>query len=184
MAELAVMALTSAGASAATASTIGTVLSVGMTAASAFGSIQAGQQEAASLNLQAKQSDLNARAERLEGKRQARELQDQLNRDLASQNAIFAARGSLQGEGSSAAASDAARDNANEDIDNALFNSEIAALNAEQRASNARSDASAAKKKGILGAAQTVGSYKKPTFFGSNTGNVPIPTRKPSLVEF
>lgn len=185
MAELAVLALTSAGVSAGTAATIGTVVSVGMTAASAFSSIQAGKAESNALKVQARQAGVNARLERLEGRRQAGAIQDQLEKDLASQNAIFAARGSLQGEGSAAAAAAAANNNATRDINLALFNSEIGALNAEQRASNNRADAKAARSKGFKDALSTVGSFKPfpktPTGSGGGSG-VPIPQRKPSLL--
>lgn len=188
MAELAILAATSLGASAGTAATIGTIASVGLTAASAFGSIQAGKQEAAALNLQARQADLNARTERLEGKRQALQIEEQLNRDLASQNALFAARGGLQGEGSAAAAEAISRERATQDIDLARFNTDIAALNAEQRASNARSNAKAAKQQGIFDAITTVAGFSAPSVPGvenfgrTKTGKVPIPGRKPSLV--
>jgi hypothetical protein len=183
--------LLAAGASAGVASTVGTVASVasiGLTAASAFASLSAGEQKASGLELQARQAGLNARAERLEGRRQALTIQDQLDRDLASQNALFAARGQLQGEGSAEAAREAAQENATKDIDLARFNTDMNALNAEQRAANARSDASAAKSKGIFDAISTVSSLKIPSvpsgvedFGRTKTGKVPIPKRKPSL---
>lgn len=182
MAELAVMALTTAGVSAGTAATIGTVMQVGLTAASAFSSIKAGRQEAAGLEIQAKQAGLNARQERLEGKRQALQLQGNLDRDLASQNAMFGARGILQGEGSAAAAEATSRTNATRDIDAARFGADIAALNAEQRASNYRSEAKAAKAKGYMDALGTLGSFAAPSSPKGGVGKVPIPKRKPSLV--
>ena len=182
MAELAVMAATSLGASASAAATIGTIASVGLTAASAFSSLSAGNQQAASLNLQARQAGLNAQAERLEGRRQALAIQDQLDRDLASQNALFAARGVLQGEGSAEAAAQTAKDNATKDIDLARFNTDMNALNAEQRGANARADASAAKSQGIFDAISTVGSFKAVKAPTGGTSKVPIPKRKPSLV--
>lgn len=172
MAELAIMAATSLGASAGTAATIGTVASVGLTAASAFGSIQAGNQQAAALNMQARQSTLNAGFERIEGRRQSLAIKEQLERDLSSQNALFAARGTLQGEGSSLAAQETAQRNASNDIDLALFNSDIAALNAEQRAANSRSDAKAAKKSGIMDAVGTVAGFKLPAGVGGGIENM------------
>lgn len=138
----------------------------GLTAASAFSSIQAGQQQADALKIQARQSGLNARTERLEGRRQSLQIQDQLERDLASQNALFAARGVLQGEGSAEAAKEEATRQATRDIDLARFNTDIAALNAEQRAANARADASAAKKQGIFDAIGTISTFKKPSLVG------------------
>lgn len=178
--------LLAAGASAgtaATAGTIGTIASVGLTAASAFSSIQAGQAESQSLKIQARQADLNARTSRLEGKRQSLAIQEKLDADLASQNALFGARGVLQGEGSAAAAADKAKDNASRDINLALFNADIDALSAEQRSANSRTDASAAKAGGIFDAIQTVGSFKLPE--KAPTGGrktPPKPARKPTLL--
>jgi hypothetical protein len=160
MAELAVMALTSAGVSAGTAATIGTIASVGMTAASAFGAINAGKAEAQSLKIQARQSDLSAQATRLEGRRQALSLEKNLQADLASQNAIFGARGILAGEGSALAAEQESKRAATRDIDLARFGTEIDALGSEQSASNARSDASAAKSAGMMKALGAVADFK------------------------
>lgn len=189
MAELALMTM---GVSAGTASTVGTIATIGMTAASAFSSMQAGKQEAAALNLQARQAGLNARLERLKGKQQAVEIQSQLNRDLASQNALFAARGGLAGEGSSLAAQMAARENATRDIDIARFNSEIGALNAEQRQSMFRSDAKSAKRAGMMNAVSTIAGTSFSTgmpgienMAGQSSGFNPAkmsPKRKPSLI--
>lgn len=160
MAALAPVLLTKLGVAAGTASTIGTVLNVGLTAASAFSSISAGNQQAAGLELQARQADANARLERIQGREEALRIQDQLERDLSSQNALFGARGVLEGEGSAQAAQDEAGRNASRDIDLALFNSDIAALNAEQRASNARANASSAKSSGVFGAIKSFSSFK------------------------
>lgn len=175
MAELAIMAATSLGASAGTAATIGTIASVGLTAASAFSSLQAGNAEASSLKLQARQSDLNARAERLQGRQQALAISERLSQDLASQNALFGARGQLSGEGSAEAAREKAKSNASSDIKAAQFNSELTALSAEQRSSNARSDATAAKSGGVFDAIKAVGSFKAPV-------KAPTTSRRPTLL--
>jgi hypothetical protein len=183
MAELAVLAATSLGASASTAATIGTIASVGMTAASSFGSLSAGSAQADALNIQARQSSLNARTERLEGRRQSLAIQEQLDKDLASQNAIFAARGVLEGEGSAEAASEAAKKNASRDINLARFNSELTALSDDQSAANSRADAKAAKQQGIfdaVGALSGLSITKAPTGGGGSTP--PIPKRKPTLL--
>jgi len=182
MAELAIMAATGLGASAGTAATIGTIASIGLTAASAFSSIQAGKQQSESLKIQARQAGVNARAERLQGKQQALAIQDQLDRDLASQNALFSARGILQGEGSAEAARTTASNNATRDIDVARFNAEMGALDAEQRGANARADASAAKQQGIFDAVGTLSSFKSVKAPTGGVSKVPIPKRKPSLV--
>lgn len=153
------------GSIAASLGSVGT-LSVGLTAASAFGSIQAGNAQAASLNLQSQQAALNSRIERLQGRQQATLIKDQLNSDLASQNAIFGARGLLQGEGTAQAAEEKARLNASQSIDNAKFNSEVSALNAEQRASNLKSEASSAKTAGFTNAVRTVSNFRKVPLIG------------------
>jgi len=185
MAELALLA-TAVGSGTAAAGGIGatlsTIASVGLTAASAFSSISAGNEQAASLNLQARQSTLNARAERLEGKRQSLAISEQLSRDLASQNALFGARGVLQGEGSSLAASQKAKENASADIKAAQFNADIAALSAEQRAANARSEASTAKSSGVIGAVKALGNFSPIPSAPTGGGSVPIPSRKPTLL--
>nr|DAQ81605.1 MAG TPA: hypothetical protein [Caudoviricetes sp.] len=187
------MAATAAGASAGTAATIGTIASIGLTAASAFSSINAGKQQAASLKLQARQQTANALSDRLQGRQQALQLQEQLDRDLASQNAMFAARSTLQGEGSALAAQETAQKNATRDIDLARFNADISALSNEQAAANSRADAKAAKTKGYMDALQTIGSYRSPSMpgiedmSGQGSGYNPkksAPPRKPSLVRY
>lgn len=102
--------LVSAGMSAGTASTIGTLLSVG----SAISSIAGGFQGDAVSKMQARQAELAARQEELKGRETAATIRRQLNASLASQNAIFAARGiapsgttqTIANESASAAARD------------------------------------------------------------------------------
>lgn len=67
----------------------GTLLSVG----SAASSIMGGSQGAAVSKMQARQAELSARQEELKGREQAAQIRRQLSASLASQNAIFAARG-------------------------------------------------------------------------------------------
>lgn len=160
MAAVIPAALTAIGASASTAATVGSVVNVGLTAASAFGAVQSGLAQSAALETQARQYEANARLEGLKGREQALALQNQLDADLASQNALFASRGTLQGEGSALAARNEAKKNASRDIDNARFNADIAALNAKQSASNARSNASSAKQSGLINAAGSLGGFQ------------------------
>ncbi|MCK5606291.1 hypothetical protein KAR91_30605 [Candidatus Pacearchaeota archaeon] len=164
----------------------GGLLSGALTAASAFSSVVSGFQQSSALNQQAAQAKLQARNERLQGREQALGIQDQLSRDLSSQNALFAARGGIQGEGSALAAQNVAKNIASQDIDAALFNSQISALNAEQRAANAKSNAKAAVFGGISGAISTIGGARSTTSFGGSSkasgGFIPIPVRKPSLL--
>lgn len=185
MAMLLPAALTAVGVSASTAATIGTIASVGLTAASAFSSIQAGNAESANLKVQARQADLNARTDALRGKQEAAAISDQLNRDLASQNALFGARGLVQSEGSAQAAQEVSRLNASRDIDLARFDAETAAANSKQQSANLKSDAKAAKKSGFLQAVNTISGFKSYGGAKGGTGgatNIPIPKRKPSLL--
>lgn len=160
MAELALMAAGSLGATGGALSTIGTLAQVGLTAASAFSSLQAGGAEAAAQEVAARQAGLNARVEGLRGRQDALDIQRQLSRDLASQNALFAARGGLLGEGSAGAARDIAKERASQNIDTALFNANIAQGNAEQRAINARAEGRAAKRAGVFGAVTSLADFK------------------------
>lgn len=158
---------------------LGTAVSAGLTAASAFASVQAGNEEAAGLKLQERQAGLNSRLERLEGKRKSLAIQGQLDKDLASQNAIFASRGALAGEGSAAAAEAAAKTEATKGIKAAQFGSELKALSAEQRAENLRIEAKSAKTRGKLKAVSTIANFKAPA--KAPTGKAPpLPTRKPA----
>lgn len=68
---------------------IGTVLSAG----SAISSIMGGQQGAAVSKMQSQQAQLAARQEELKGRETAASIRRNLSASLASQNAIFAARG-------------------------------------------------------------------------------------------
>lgn len=138
----------------------GSLLSGLMTGAGAFGQIQAGNMQANILNLQAQQSELNARMETVKGRQQALQIRNQLDRDLASQNATFTARGVLQGEGSAAAASDASKENAEEDINVAQFGAQMGSESDKLQAASDRINAKAAKQSGINKAVNAVASYK------------------------
>lgn len=184
MAELAVMALTSAGVSAGTAATIGTIASVGLTAASAFSSIQAGNAEASSLNVSAQQAALSSKQERLRFKQESAAIQNNLIENLASQNAMFGARGMISSEGSALAAQETSRINAAKDIDLARFDTEVVASNYDQQSSNLRSEAKAAKSKGFTDAIGTLSGLQ---IYGTGSGStstsgIPIPRRKPQTM--
>jgi hypothetical protein len=134
-------------------------LSLGLTAASAYGSIMAGQQQAASSRFQAKQSELQARMEGLKGRESALQIRQQLERDLAGANATFAARG-LMSEGSAQAALQAGKERATSDIEAAMFGAENAKQAALSQAAQYRSQASSQSTAGIIGAATTVASSR------------------------
>lgn len=139
---------------------IGTLLSIGQTAASAFGQIQAGRLEQQTLNLQARQSELAARQEALRGKKQALEINKQLSRDLASQNAIFSARGVLTGEGSAEAAMGAATQEAQDAIDLAMFGASQSATAQRLQGQQYRLAGSSARRAGFTRAFDTISSSR------------------------
>lgn len=166
MAELALMAATKIGVGAATAGKIGTLAQVGLTAASAFGSIQSSRMEAASFKMQARQAQVNTRISEIEGREEALRIQQKLDRDVASVNAIFGSRSFVEGQGSAAAAASFAKSQATESIKAAQFNTGIKTASAQQRAVNARSEARGARTSGVLSALRTVGGFKRPTLSG------------------
>lgn len=132
------------------------------TAASAYGQIQAGRQEKAALDLQARQSDLAARQEKLRGKQQAQLIRDQLSRDLASQNALFAARGGLAGEGSAQAARGAATTEASRDIRIAQFDAGQRTTQKLIEADQYRAEGSAAQ---LIGVSRAIGTIQNSRTF-------------------
>jgi hypothetical protein len=131
-----------------------------LTGAGAFGQIQAGNMQADILNMQARQSELSARQESLKGRQQSLAIKKQLERDLSSQNATFAARGVLAGEGSAAAAAEESRQNASDDIDIATFGAEMGSESEKIQAAQDRISAAAAKKAGRNEAINSIAGSK------------------------
>lgn len=152
-------AAAAAGTAAAGASTFGTILSVGLTAASAFGQIMAGQQQAAVSRFQAQQSAMQAKLEGLKGREQALQIRQQLERDLAGANAAFAARG-LRQEGSALAAIQAGKERAQQDLDAARFGAANAQDAAMQQSAQLRAQARSQRMSGFIGAATTIGQNR------------------------
>lgn len=138
----------------------GSLLSGLLTGASAFGQMQAGNMSAELLNIQAQQSELSARMETVKGRQQALQIRKELDRNLASQNATFAARGTLAGEGSSAAAADASRKNAAEDIEIATFGAAMGSESEKLEAAQYRAKGANAKTAGTINAIKTVSNYR------------------------
>ena len=127
-----------------------------LTGASAFSSVQAGNMQAGLMNLQGQEADLNARMETLKGRQQALLIKNNLDKDLASQNAIFASRGLLAGEGSAEAAAEESKKNAEEDINVANFGAEMGSESDKLRAAQYRIEAKAARKTGVTDAIGTI----------------------------
>lgn len=83
-------------------------------------------------------------------------IRKQLERDLSSQNATFAARGVLAGEGSSAAAAEASRTNATEDINIATFGAKLGSESEKFQGAQYRSKAANVKTEGMVSAARKI----------------------------
>lgn len=144
----------------------GSLLSLGLTGASAFGQIAAGNSSASILNLQAQQAELNARMQGIKGREEALTIKRQLDKDLASQNALFSARGVLQGEGSALAASKTAKANAKADLEVAQFGAEMGSESDKLRASQYRTEAKVARKSGRTEALNTIAGSRTVQNFG------------------
>lgn len=85
--------VTAAASGLGTISTIGSFVSPLLTVGSALSSVAGGMQGAAVSKAQSRQAELAARQEELRGREQADKIRRGLSASLASQNAIFAARG-------------------------------------------------------------------------------------------
>lgn len=163
-------------------------LALGLGIASAATGVLSGYQQKQASETQADQARLNARLESLQGQQQALDIQRALRSDLASQEAMFAARGVLQGEGSAMAAQSIARQNANASIDSAMFNASMRRDNAMQRASNLEQQGQSAFLGSIAQGIGTIGSAYSLTGTGSAyqssnppgwSGPTPYPAPKP-----
>lgn len=152
------------GTTAATAGLIGSagalsgisMLSTGLTAASAFGSIMGGSQQSAVYKAQARQSELAARQEELKGRDQADKIRRTLQSTLASQNAAFAARGISPNSGTPLSIANDSKTQAGYDIETAQFGSGMAAATERAQAAQYRISASAARTTGYMNAATSI----------------------------
>ncbi len=133
-------------------------LAIGLGGLSAATSIAAGEQANDQGKAIAASERLNARLEQVQAKRDSEQINRDLERVESSQNALFSARGFLQGEGSSVAARTASRDNATRSINERRFGADIASSNALVRGASARS----------TGSAQRTASYAQALRTGSS----------------
>lgn len=138
-------------------------LSLALTGASAFGSIMAGQQQAAASRYQARQAELQSRMEAVKGREQSLQIKQQFESDLASANAAFGAKG-LVAQGSSLAAVQAGRDRATRDLDVLRFGVENAV---EANLSQAQQYRSQAKAQASAGFTNAFGSLTSNRYIGS-----------------
>lgn len=141
------------------------LLSPALNAASAFGAISGGLQQAAISKAQAQQYQLQARQEELRGREEADRIRRTLQANLATQNAIFSARGISPNSGTPVTLGTASRTAASRDIETAQFNASQAAGASRSRAAQSRIEGSAAKTAGYTTAATRL--YGSRDSFGS-----------------
>ena len=122
---------------------------------SAFGQVQSGMQQAAVFKGQSRQYELAARQEELRGREQADRIRRSLQANLASQNAIFAARGVAPTSGSAVGIANRSRTEAGLDIENTMFNAGQSSYQQRAQAQQAKMQGSAARTSGYMKAAQT-----------------------------
>lgn len=109
-----------------------------LTGISAGAKIISGFQQAGALEAQAKEREFQGRVEALRAKEQATSLRENLQRDLASANATFAARGVLTTSGTPQHAMIESREAATRDIDIARFGGLLQQGSASREAFNLR----------------------------------------------
>lgn len=132
---------------------VGSLLSGGLTAASAFGSIMGGNQQAAVYKAQAAQSELAAKQEELKGREQADRIRRSLQATLASQNAAFAARGISLSSGTPVTVGNMSRTEAARDIESAQFGAAMSAAQERAQAGQYKISAKSSKISGYTDAA-------------------------------
>lgn len=143
------------------ASAGGSLLSGGLTAASLFGTLKAGQSQSAMYKAQAQQYELSARAEELKGRDQADKIRRTLQTTLASQNAAFGARGINLNSGTARSLATQSMEQATADISKAQFGAGSATEAARMQASQER----------IAGKTAKVQSYTSAGALGFNALN-------------
>lgn len=154
MAELATIA--------AVVSAVGAVASTGLALMQASAQASAQRSQAAMLELQSRQQELEARGVELRGQNEALDTREALFRTLATQNARYSAAGVVIGEGTAETVAERTRAEADRQLEIQRTNTEIAAASARlgagmtsQRALLLRDDASATATAGALGAFST-----------------------------
>ena len=128
------------------------LISSGLTAASAFGQIAGGFQENAVYKAQARQSELAAKAEELKGREQADKIRRALQATLASQNAAFAARGISGVSGTPVRLGSVSSNEAARDIELAQFGGQYSGATERAQARIYRASGRSSITKGLAGA--------------------------------
>lgn len=137
---------------------VGSLLSTGMTAFSAFGQISAGSQQNAIAKAQARQYELAARQEELKGREQADNIRRSLQASLASQRAMFGARGISLNSGTVRGLASESMTAAARDIEIARFGAGQNADALRGQAYQSRIEGRAGRVAGYTGAAKTLSS--------------------------
>lgn len=140
---------------------ISSLLSVG----SAIGQVSSGMQQSAIYKAQAQQYQLAAKQEELRGREQADRIRRSLQATLASQNAIFSARGIATGTGTPVTLARKSMTEAGADIEAAMFSAGQSAGALRSQAAQSKISASSAMTSGFTGAAEKL--YKNRDAFGS-----------------
>lgn len=158
--ETAILAMAGSGAAGAAAGTAatstitaGSLLSGGLTAASLFGTLKAGQTQSAMYKAQAQQYELSARAEELKGRDQADKIRRSLQATLASQNAAFGARGINLNSGTARSLATQSMEQATADISRVQFGAGSATEAARMQASQERTAGKVARTQSYTSAA-------------------------------
>lgn len=157
--------IASAGGVAGAIAGSGSLLSSGFSAFGALGQIVGGNQQAAVSKAQAAQYALSARQEELKGREQADMIRRSLQASLASQNAIYAARGVSTRTGTPVTIGNVSRTEASRDIETAQFNAGMSAGAERLRATQAKIEGKSAKTAGYSAAATKL--YGARDSFGS-----------------
>ena len=157
--------VTAAASGLGTLSTVGSLLSPLMTIGSAVGQISSGMQQSAIYKAQAQQYQLAAKQEELRGREQADRIRRSLQANLASQNAIFSARGIATGMGTPVTLARKSMTEAGADIETAMFSAGQSAGALRSQAAQSKISASSAMTSGFAGAAGKL--YENRDAFGS-----------------
>lgn len=142
----------SVGLTAGVASTVGGLVGAASTGFSLLGAIQGGRQQSAMYKIQAKQSELAARTERLRGAEQVSSIRQKMRSTLATQNALFAGRGVMLADGSPASVAAATGNAAGQDIARAQFGADMRASSLESQAQQFQLEADSSEDRGLLDA--------------------------------
>ena len=132
------------------------LIGVASTAFGAVGSVMGGQQQAAVSAAQARQEMLSARQEELKGREEGDKIRRALSVSLASQNAIFSARGISTAGGTPLTLAGVSSTAAARDIETAQFNAGQAAASRRSQAAQFGIEGRAARTAGFTNAATSL----------------------------